>query len=204
MTGIIFYNWQGKKASIMKRLFVALFAFSAAAGLNACNNNGNSQDAKDLADSANEQKFDSTHLEEDAEWAVDAAGGGMMEVRLGELAQKNAASADVKEFGKMMVDDHSKANEALKSLAARKNITLPETLGEDAQKKYDELSKKTGADFDKAYISLMVDDHQEDIEEFKEEAAKGRDADLKLWASEQIATLEHHLDAAKTIKDALK
>lgn len=188
----------------MKRVIIALFALSAWTGLNACNNNGNNESAKEVADSANEQKFEDTHMENDADWAVDAAAGGMMEVKLGELAQKNGGSAQVKDFGKTMVTDHSKANDELKAVAAKKNITLPAALSDDAQKKYDDLSKKTGKDFDKDYISMMVDDHQDDIDKFKKEAADGHDADLKTWASDKIPVLQHHLDMAKQIKDAMK
>jgi putative membrane protein len=188
----------------MKKVFIALLALSTCAGLNACNDSGNATDAKDVADSANEQKFDSSRIEGDADWAVDAAAGGMMEVKFGELAQKNAGSAQVRDFGKTMVTDHSKANDELKALAAQKNISLPATLSDEAQRKYDDLAKKTGADFDKDYMSMMVDDHEEDIDEFKKEAADGRDAELKTWAADKIQVLQHHLDMAKQIRDGLK
>lgn len=89
-----------------------------------------------MTEEANEQKLDSTNLEDDAEFAVKAADGGMMEVRLGELSKTNASSAQVKKFGDMMVSDHSKANDELKSLAAQKNITLPTALSGDKQKKW--------------------------------------------------------------------
>jgi putative membrane protein len=125
----------------------------------------------------------------------------MLEVQLGQLAVSKASSPSVKKFGQSMIDDHSKANEELKSLAAQKNITLPAALSDKNQKKYDELSGKTGPEFDKAYSKFMVDDHKEDIDEFKKEAEKGDDPDLKSWAAGKISVLEHHLMMAEAARD---
>jgi len=158
-------------------------------------------DSKEVAEDTNQDTFRDQDTKRDAEFAVAAADGGLLEVELGKLAVANAGSPAVKKFGQSMIDDHSKANEELKALAAQKNITLPTTLSDKNQKRYDELSKKNGADFDKAYASLMVDDHQEDIDEFKEEAEKGNDADVKAWASGKVPVLEHHLMMAKAAND---
>lgn len=186
-----------------KTVFSLLFCASAITFMTSCSNN-NSTDSKEAAKEQNEQKFDNTNIEDDTKFAVAAADGGMMEVQLGQLAQTNGSSAQIKQLGQMMIDDHGKANEELKATAAQKNITLPTTLSEKSQKHYDELSKKTGADFDKAYADLMVSDHEDDIDAFKKEANDGKDADLKNWASGKIPTLEHHLEMAKSAKDAVK
>jgi putative membrane protein len=78
----------------------------------------------------------------------------MAEVELGQLAQQKATKAKVKDFGAMMVMDHSKANDEM------------EAFDTDEQKVKDDLSAKTGADFDKAYVSNMIDYHKNDIKEF--------------------------------------
>jgi putative membrane protein len=62
---------------------------------------------------------------DDRKFVMEAAHGGMMEVRLGRLAADKASSSDVKQFGQRMVDDHSKANSELMALASQKGITLP-------------------------------------------------------------------------------
>jgi putative membrane protein len=185
-----------KKTSII--LVAAVFAMFQVA----CNNQENATNTN--AENQNEQKFDSTDVKRDADYAMEAASGGMMEVELGRLAMTNAASNEVKEFGNGMVTDHSKANEELKSLAVSKNITLPTAPNSDMQRKIDELSQKKGADFDKAYIDLMVDDHKDDIDLFQKEADKGNDADIKSWASGKIPTLQHHLHMAEEIQQHLK
>ena len=186
----------------MKRLFIYAMTLGYM-GITSCGNNSNT-DSKEVAKADNEKKFDNSNIEKDAEFAVKAADGGMLEVALGKLALTNAASAEVKQFGQMMIDDHSKAGEELKAVASTKNITMPAALSNDHQKIVEDFSKKTGADFDKDYISLMVDDHEDDIKEFKREVENGKDAELKAWAAGKISTLEDHLGAAKNIKENIR
>ncbi|MPR36195.1 DUF4142 domain-containing protein [Salmonirosea aquatica] len=168
----------------------------------ACNET-KKEDSTEVAEDQNEAKFDEK-MEDDTEFAVAAADGGMMEVQLGELAQKNGSAAAVKDFGKMMVEDHGKANDELKALAQQKNITLPASLSEDKQEMYDDLAKKTGQEFDKAYADHMVKDHKKDIDEFKEEAEDGKNADIKAWAAGKVPVLEMHLQKAQAMQDAVK
>lgn len=187
----------------MKKLFfVITMAGMFAACDNAANNNDN--DSKDSATEQNEVALDNTAMGDDSDFAVDAALGGLMEVKFGELAKTNASSQAVKDFGAMMVTDHTNANEELKALAQKKNITLPQALDDDKQRKYDEFAKKKGAEFDRDYMALMVEDHKEDIEDFKDQAQKGKDADLKAFAAGKIPVLEHHLAEAEKVKAALK
>lgn len=133
----------------------------------------------------------------------EAAMGGMAEVELGKLAQEKASSRRVKNFAEMMVRDHSAANEDLRSIAQKKNVTLPADLGKYKEHK-DDLSKKSGAEFDKAYMKMMVDDHQEDIDEFERAANNVDDPDVKTFASNKLPTLRMHLDSAKAINQSLR
>jgi putative membrane protein len=134
------------------------------------------------------------------DFAKEAATGGMMEVQLGNIAMKNSATQSVKDFGKMMVDDHTKINDQLKDLASKKNVDLPTMVTSDQQKDIDKLSKKTGTDFDKAYVSMMVDDHKKDIAAFKKNGDKLTDADFKTFIMNSLPTLQKHLDAVEAIK----
>ena len=133
-----------------------------------------------------------------------AAIGGMAEVELGNLAQQKAASEDVKKFGARMVQDHSKANDELKQIASTKGVQLPSSLDKKHQSDMDRLQKMSGADFDKAYMSHMVDDHKQDVAEFKKEANGGKDGDVKGFAAKTLPTLEEHLKLAQTTNDAVK
>ena len=121
-----------------------------------------------------------------------AAKGGMMEVVMGQMAEQKAQSDDVKSFGKRMVTDHSKANDELKSIASKKGVQLPSK----------EHSGKWTSD--KAYMDMMVKDHEKDLAEFKEEAAGGSDPDVKKFADDTAKMVQEHLDLAKETQGKLK
>ena len=140
----------------------------------------------------------------DHNFAVKAAQGGMAEVKLGQLAEQNAESPDVKAFGRRMVTDHTKANDELKAIAGRKGITLPADIDAKDQSTYDRLSKLKGAEFDKAYMKDMVSDHKEDVSEFRHESEHGTDADIKAFAAKTLPTLEEHLHLAESTEGKLK
>jgi putative membrane protein len=140
----------------------------------------------------------------DEKFAKSAAIGGMLEVKLGEVAEKNASSKTVKDFGSMMVTDHTKLNDELKSLAAKQGITLPAALDSAHQAVLDKFSKLNGAAFDKAYITDMVKDHQKDLAEFKAEAAKTKDPELKAFAEKGVSVISTHLEHAKSAEASLK
>jgi len=133
----------------------------------------------------------------DQRFVIEAAQGGMAEVELGQLATQKAASDDVKKFGQRMVDDHTKANDQLKQVASQKNITLPTDIGAKNKATKDHLEKLSGAAFDKAYMTHMVQDHKKDVAEFQKEANSGKDADVKNFASQTLPTLQEHLRMAQ-------
>ncbi len=140
----------------------------------------------------------------DREFINDAAEGNLMEVKLGQLAQTNGASDAVKQFGLQMVNDHTASGLELKALADKKGITLPAVISAKQQKMVDDLSKLTGKEFDEAYLKCMVKDHKEDVSEFKQEAKKGDDTDVKSWATTTVSTLEHHKQMAEDACKAVK
>jgi putative membrane protein len=132
-------------------------------------------------------------------FVMKAAQGGMAEVTLGNLAQQNAASDSVKQFGERMVSDHSKANDELRQLAQQKGIAVPTGMSGKDKRLDKMLAAKQGPDFDKAYIHDMVKDHEQDIAEFRAEAENGNDPDVKAWAQKTLPTLEHHLAEAHKV-----
>jgi len=138
----------------------------------------------------------------DRKFVLAAAHGGMAEVELGQLATKNGSSDAVKQFGQRMVEDHGKANEELKQLAAGKGITLPTSLDKKHKQTYSHMSRLTGQNFDHAYAADMVKDHQKDVSEFEKEATSGTDPDVKAWAAKTLPTLQEHLRMAQSLPGA--
>jgi len=201
----------------MKKIINCAGLLMIVAGLISCGNNTES-DPKETADSTNHAKIDSAKsadtvattnspmadMKQDADFAVAAADGGMLEVELGKMAVKKGMNKQIKNLGAMMVKDHSKANEELKSAAKALNITLPSSMSDKCEKKVADLSAKTGADFDKAYSDLMVSDHKDDIDEFKKEADKGKNSVLTAWAKSKLPVLEHHLAISESAKKAVE
>lgn len=141
---------------------------------------------------------------EDKSFVMKAAQGGMTEVQLGQIASDKGSSQDVKDFGSKMVADHGKANDELKSIAQTKGIQLPDKLDSKHQATVDKLSKLSGADFDKAYVSEMVTDHKKDNSLFQKEASSGKDADIKAFASKTDETVKMHLSMIQDIQSKLK
>ena len=112
---------------------------------------------------------------------------------------EKGSNADVKKFGQRMVDDHTKANDELKTLAGNKNITLPAATDAKHKALIEKLSKLSGDAFDRAYAQDMVKGHQEAVTAFRTESRSGKDADVKAWASKTLPTLEEHLKMAQDL-----
>ena len=128
----------------------------------------------------------------DKAFIKDAAKGGMMEVAMGRVAEKNATNSEAKNFGARMVKDHSKANEELKVIAKEKNVGWP------AEKEAGKWKS------DKDYMDAMVKDHEEDLAAFEKEAKNGSDSDVKNFADKTAKTVRKHLEMAKEIDAKLK
>src|SRR5260370_13956898 len=155
-------------------------------------NQGNSQTATANTKSSGDETF-----------AKKAAAGGMAEVKLGQLAEERASNPAVKNFGRRMVQDHSKANNELKTVTSKENIELPNEMDKSDQATYERLSKLSGDAFDRAYARDMVKDHSKDVAEFQKEAKNGRDESVKNFAAQTLPALQSHLDQARQIEQAV-
>jgi putative membrane protein len=184
-----------------KKLLCSLSLFI----LLACNNEG--KDSVEKADSANEARKDNADSlgtyqvdAESADFLVKAANAEMTVIKLGEVAAQKAMHTKVKEMGEMMIKDHTAGNDELKKLAAGRNVSLPETIGGDMQKQVEELGGKKGKDFDRAYISQMIKDHEETISLFKRATEKVNDQDVRTFANNTLPKLQEHLDSFKVVQ----
>ena len=135
---------------------------------------------------------------------TEAASGGMAEVELGKMASTKAQNAEVKKFAEMMVADHTKANDELKALATKKNVTLPTAPLAKHQSAIAKLQGMSGAEFDKAYVDDMLEDHEKDVAEFEKQSQNNPDADVKAFASKTLPTLKKHLESIKAIHGKMK
>jgi putative membrane protein len=128
----------------------------------------------------------------------------MTEIQAGQLAEQKGMEKDVKNYGALMVKDHTAAADKLKAIAAQKNITLPSTLSSDAQKDIDALQGDSGKKFDKAFLAMMVSDHKKAISAFENESKNGSDADIRAFADSTLHMLHQHLDKAEKCEKMMK
>ncbi|GGB24395.1 MULTISPECIES: DUF4142 domain-containing protein [Mucilaginibacter] len=201
-----------KKLSLIAMMALAALSFQACKG-GAKSGSGDSTAAAttDTADSANKVKDTTTTgatgiavTADDAKFATEAANAGLAEVAVGQLASEKATNAKVKDFAKMMVTDHSKANDELMAIAKTKNITLPSAPDDEHQKMKADLAAKSGADFDKDYVDAMVKGHKK-VESLFEDASKNcKDADLKAFAAKTLPVIQHHLAEIEAIQKGMK
>jgi putative membrane protein len=169
-------------------------------GIVACNNETktpNSNDPKKIAEEHNEAKFNKVK-EKEAQFVVDAAEMNIEEINLGKLAQSQAKARDVKELGKKMEEDHSKSMKELEALAAKKIITIPTEMTNDATDNYNKLKNKTGDNFDSQYCKMMVDAHKDAVDKFEKISTDAEDYEIKTWAGKMLPSLRANLDLAMT------
>jgi putative membrane protein len=133
----------------------------------------------------------------DEEFAMKAATAGNKEVRLGRLASRRARSGAVKSFGRRMMADHTTSGNKLKAIAARKRIRLPAGLDDEGRAAVDQLSALSGREFDRAYMEMMVADHERAVADFEAEANTGSDRQLRTFARQALPTLRMHLRMAR-------
>ncbi len=157
-------------------------------------NSGSSEQAaaKSKSDSTSNKAKAGTLSSADKAFIKDAAEGGMMEVAMGRVAEKNATDSEAKNFGARMVKDHSKANEELKAIAKEENVEWP------AEKEAGKWKS------DKGYMDAMVKDHEKDLAAFEKEAKNGSDPKVKSFADKTAKTVREHLEMAKEIDAKLK
>lgn len=194
----------------MKKINALLLTLAAAGLLQACSGNKTSSGSDSSAASNDSSQStavpadSSAQVLADTAFAAKAAVGGMAEVALGKMAAAKGADSKVKDFGKMMVMDHGKANAELMNIAKGKNIALPASLDAEHQAKSDSLSKLSGKGFDKAYVDAMIEGHKKTLALMQSEASNGKDAELKAFAGKTAPVVQRHLEEIQKIHDGLK
>lgn len=124
----------------------------------------------------------------------------MTEIRAGEIAQNKGQSQEIKNYGQTLVNDHKKANQELKNIAQNQNI--PQNLDEDHREKIQELQEASNNEFDRKFLDMMVEGHEDAIDKF-EDAQKNLSGQqqLKSWVDNTLPVLRRHLEKAKQLKD---
>ena len=141
----------------------------------------------------------------DRKFAMMAAQGGMAEVEMARVALERASSSEVKQYAQKMIDDHTKANEELVQIAQAKGITLTAAPDQKQMAMMEKMRNLSGAEFDRQYMMMAGDkDHSKMEKLFRDEVRKGRDAELKAFASKTLPVVQEHLRMAREINSSMK
>jgi putative membrane protein len=133
-------------------------------------------------------------------FVMDAVQGGMAEIELGRLAESRGASAQVRDFGRMMVQQHSQANQELMTIAQRIGVTPPSSLSPTAQAVQTRLQQTQGAEFDRQYVEHQAVAHLEQRALFQFAANNAQNVELRGFAQRTLPVIERHIDQLRTIR----
>jgi len=149
--------------------------------------------------SATPGKTGEAELRNDLPFLREAAGANLMEVTLGRVAQSRGSDTRVRDFGGRMVTDHSNLQQQLTTFTSKYGIGFTPGLTTQQQQDVNRLQSLSGSEFDREYITLMVQDHQNDVSKFENQ---GRDADsprVRELAMQSLPVLQQHLSLAQRV-----
>jgi len=189
---------------IMNKLVLLTIIIPAILTFGACQSNTKQDDANAEPDTTSNAKLSTAVEQADSQFIFEAAGNNIARAELGKLAQQRGFNRRVKNLGTMMITGHSKINGQIKTLATIKKIPLPTVPDTGEQKNVATLSKKTGKDFDSAYINYMINAYEKNIMLFETAAKKCQDPDIKSFAVKTLPVLQGHLDAINAIKESME
>ena len=133
------------------------------------------------------------------QFLTDAIKGDNAEIRMGQAAQKMGSTQAVKDFGKMLEDDHSKHKDMVSKVATAMNVPVPDGTTPEADSSYKMVTSMSGAGFDKDFAKAMVDDHNKDIAKYQAEADSSDPAQVTDLAKQTLPTLKKHLATAESL-----
>jgi len=189
-----------KKPKLIGRAILSLGILTLSLGVASCKQDAKGDDPKEVAKEENEAKLeDAKSAGEISETLIDVAEFDLTQRELGKLAQVSGVSADVKALGKMMETHHDESYKDLVELAKNKSISVPTAITKDGQDEYDDLKEVTAKDFDKEYLTDVLKDHKDAIDEFKKEAEKTNDVEVKAYLERKITSLSSHYQSAEEL-----
>jgi putative membrane protein len=197
----------------MRSLCLSIALLTIVSTMAACNQRGKnnapvSADSISSADSLkavndSSVKHNTPMDNSDVKFVTETIQACITEAELGKVAMHNAANKRVKNFGGIMIKDLNKAHIKLTALASSKDIILPTTPDTAEQRTINAFAKKTGKDFDTAYVNYMISDHKNYILIFENQSKNAADPDIKKFATKSLRDLKNHLDAINTIHDSM-
>ena len=136
----------------------------------------------------------------DMSFVTTAAGNGLYEIQVAQLAMTRGSNGQVRSYAQMLVNHHTMSSNELKTILAAKGVTPPATLPPDKQAKMAQLSRLNGQDFDREFMRIAgVQDHSTAVTLFEQASRTLVDADLRAFAARTLPVLRQHLQSAQSI-----
>ena len=167
--------------------------------MTSCKNEPKTEEVPTIVENTDAMLEEDT-VENDAVYLENAVAIGMFEMEIGKLALKKGTTSAVKDCGKMLVADNSKSMEEAKALSSKIAVTMPDGATEMDNESYNNLTKTSGAAFDKMFIEVILAEQEKAMDKMTEISQKAKDNDLKLWASRQVIGLTTHYEEAKKLQ----
>ncbi|NML22471.1 DUF4142 domain-containing protein [Pseudoflavitalea sp. G-6-1-2] len=191
----------------MKALsYISIGLFLSMAILSSCGESAQRQspESKERAEKQNEAKFNTDTSEHNAQFVVNAASGNLAEIQLAELAVQKSPNAEIKEIAKMLVNDHTAALNDLKTIASRKNISIPAELTDAAKDQLQKLTNEKPTEFDKSWTSQLMEKHQQTISDYEAALGTVTDPDIQNWINIVLPKIRTHHDKLMAMNTRIK
>ncbi len=141
---------------------------------------------------------------DDAEFLRYVAAMNFESIRVSELAMSSATMQETKDMASMVIGDHKKLHAEVVALATTMGVSIPTYADNEAERKYENLTKKEGADFDKDYSDQMVNSHKDAIDKFEKAVTDCENATIISLASNTLPSLREHLTHAEHCQEMAK
>ena len=126
----------------------------------------------------------------------------MTEAQLGRLAMDRGHTESLRHFAHAMIDVYEKATADIARIATRRTLPVPNSLDQEHQQFVEQMSEKSGRDFDLAYTSRMIDGHQRAITLFMR-GQRIKDPEISALASRTLSILEARLRRTNLLLESI-
>jgi putative membrane protein len=159
---------------------------------------------KDNAVVLNETRFNDSVKLYDANFLVETAWINIHNIAIGQLGTDKSKSPEILMLAKMLSEEHYVASQELKKIADSKNINLPVSAENDKEESINKLVKQKNISFDKAFIDVVIQQHQQAIEKFETADSTIKDTEIKDYIAIVLPALKIHLQQALQLQKNIR
>jgi putative membrane protein len=186
----------------MKLELIPVLAFASGLSLAvaACSGSNNAADADATATATPVEAASAAAASHASQFLSDTIQTNNAEIKFGQAAQSMGSTQAVRDYGKMLVDDHTRANGQASEIAHAMDVVVPAGIKPDDMAEYNKVTSMKGGGFDKDFAAAMVKAHQKAVDAFRQEVDSGDPAQVTDFARQTLPTLEKHLETAKSLQ----